>query len=101
MVKAKTKPNFTEGGMFFRILTFTIPIILTNLIQQLYSTADQIVLGQFSGNANAIGAIGSTSAMTSFVLNILLGCSVGASVMVAQSIGAKDDVAISRAVHTA
>lgn len=101
MTKAKTKPNFTEGGMFLRILTFTIPIILTNLIQQLYSTADQIVLGQFSGNANAIGAIGSTSAMTSFVLNILLGCSVGASVLVAQSIGAKDDVAISRAVHTA
>lgn len=100
-LKAKKKPNFTNGPMFFRILTFTIPIILTSIIQQLYGTADQIVLGQFSSNANAIGAIGSTSSMTNLVLNVLLGCSVGASVLVAQGIGAKNDDDISKTVHTA
>ena len=100
-VKTKVKTHFTEGPMFLRILIFTLPIILTNVIQQLYGTADQVILGHFSGNPNAIGAIGSTTSMTSLVLNFLLGCSVGASVTVAQSIGAKDNDQISRAVHTA
>ena len=64
MTKALKKPNFTEGPMFLRILTYSLPIILSNIIQIFYNTADRIVVGQFSGDPNAIGAIGSTATLT-------------------------------------
>ena len=101
MTRTLKKPNFTEGPMFFRILTYSLPIILSNIIQIFYNTADRIVVGQFSGDPNAIGAIGSTGTLTTLILNLVVGISVGISVTVAQSVGAGRDDDISRAVHTA
>lgn len=100
MTKALKKPNFTEGPMFLRILTYSLPIIISNIIQIFYNTADRIVVGQFSGDPNAIGAIGSTATLTTLILNLVIGISVGISVTVAQSVGAGRDDDISRAVHT-
>ncbi len=100
MTKALKKPNFTEGPMFFRILTYSLPIIISNIIQIFYNTADRIVVGQFSGDPNAIGAIGSTATLTALMLNLIIGTSVGVSVTVAQSVGAGRNEDISRAVHT-
>jgi len=100
MTKALKKPNFTEGPMFLRILTYSLPIIISNIIQIFYNTADRIVVGQFSGDPNAIGAIGSTATLTTLILNLVIGTSIGVSVTVAQSVGAGREDDISRAVHT-
>lgn len=100
MHRLKTNTSFTEGGLFFKILLFTLPIIATNLLNLLYNTADQIVVGQFSGDPNALAAVGSTGNLTSLIVNLLFGLSAGTSVIVARSYGARDKNAISRAVHT-
>lgn len=97
----KTKTNITEGPLFFPMLLFALPIILTGILQILYNMADNIVVGQFSGNPTALAAVGSTTSITNLVLNFLMGIASGAGIVVAQSFGAKDDRTLSRAVHTA
>ena len=100
MVTAKGKPNFTEGPIFFRLLLFTIPIILTGLLQVLYNIADNIVVGQFSGDPYALAAVGQTNTTNSFLINLIIGLSAGAGVVVAQLFGANRREEMSRAIHT-
>lgn len=97
----KTKLDLTNGPLFLPMLSFVLPIMLTGILQILYNMADNIVVGQFSGDPYALGAVGSTSSITNLVLNFIMGIASGAGVVVAQSFGAKDDRALSRAVHTA
>ena len=73
----------------------------TGVLQILYNMADNIVVGQFSGDPTALGAVGSTSSLTNLLTNLLIGVSVGTSVVVAQSFGAKNENMVSRTVHTA
>ncbi len=82
------------------MLLFTLPIMASSILQTLYNEADKIVVGQFSGDANALGAIGSTGSLTSLFVALALGLSVGAGVVVAQRFGAHEERALSRAVHT-
>ncbi len=100
MHRLKTNTTFTEGGLFFKILLYTLPIIATNLLTLLYNTADQIVVGQFSSDPNALAAVGSTGTLTNLIVNLLFGMTAGTGVIVARSYGAKDKEALSRAVHT-
>ncbi len=100
MHRIKTNAQFTEGGLFFKILIFTLPIIATNILTLLYNTADQVVVGQFSGDPNALAAVGSTGNLTNLIVNLLFGMTAGTSVIVARSYGAKDKEALSCAVHT-
>ena len=95
------KASLTEGALFSKMLYFAIPIMLTGILQLLYNTADNIVVGRFSGDPNALGAVGSTGSVTSLVINMLMGLSTGASVLVSQFFGAKNDSGVSRASHTA
>ena len=95
------KKNLTEGPLFWRMLLFALPIIATGVLQICYSMADNIVVGQFSGDPNALGAVGSTSSLTNLTVNLLFGIAGGASVVIAQSFGAGDDEVVSRTVHTA
>ena len=97
----KQKKSLTEGPLFFKITAFAIPIMLTGILQMLYSMADNIVVGQFSGDPNALGAVGSTSSLNNLILHLLLGLSTGSSVVVAQAFGAKREREVSRAAHTA
>ena len=97
----KTKMNLTEGPIFVPMLTFVLPIMITGILQILYNMADNIVVGRFSGDPTALAAVGSTSSLTNLVVNFLMGIASGAGVVVAQSFGARDDRALSRAVHTA
>ena len=101
MLSARKKRNFTEGPMFFKMLTFAIPIMLTGILQILYNMADNIVVGRYSGDPNALGAVGSTSSLNNLILALLIGTSAGTGVIVAQCIGARRDREVSRAVHTA
>lgn len=94
------KKNFTEGPIFFRLLLFTIPIILTGLLQITYNMADNIVVGNFSGDSQALAAVGQTGTYNSFVVNLILGLSTGAGVVVAQAFGANRKEDLSRAIHT-
>ena len=89
MVKTKRKVDFTEGPLFWRVIQFMIPIILTTMLQTLSDTADKIVVGQFSGDPNALGAIGSTTFISGLILNFLIGIGAGAGVVVAQAFGSK------------
>ena len=100
MVKVKGSRDFTSGPLFFPMLFFTLPIIATSVLQILYNAADKIVVGQFSGDAGAIGAIGSTSSLTSLFVALGIGLSIGAGVVIAQRFGAREERELSRAIHT-
>ncbi len=99
MKRLKGNTNFTEGGVFFKLLTFILPIVATNLLQVFYNAADMIVVS-FSHEENAVGAIGTTSAFINLIVNIFIGFSIGANVVVAREIGARNRERIQKAVHT-
>lgn len=97
---AKTKRDLTEGPLFLPMISFVIPVILTGMLQMLYNMADNIVVGQFSGDGLALAAVGSTSSLSNLIINLLMGIAGGAGVVIAQSFGAKELDRLSRAVHT-
>ena len=94
------KRDFTKGKIFGPMFTFALPIILTNLLQTTYNIADNVVVGKFSGDTLALAAVGTASSISAFVLNLVIGISVGAGVVVSQAYGAKDYEKVSRSVHT-
>ena len=94
------KKNFTSGPLFWRLTTYSIPIMLTGLLQILYGVADNVVVGQFSGDDLALAAISATGSLTNTIINLMLGFSLGAGILIAQYYGAKNYDSLSRAVHT-
>ncbi len=86
--------------LFHKILAFSLPLVLTNLLQILYNMADMIVVGRFSAVEGAVGAIGSTTSLINLINNFIFGIGAGATVLVAQAFGAHDRRAASRGVHT-
>ena len=83
--------DMTKGTPWKVILQFTLPMLIGNIAQQLYSTVDTIVVGQFAQNGdNAISAVGSALPILNMLLVLFIGISAGASVMVAQYFGAKN-----------
>lgn len=89
----------TEGSIFQKILFFSIPLILGNLLQQLYNTADSVMVGNFVGS-NALAAVGASSSMIYLLIAFSQGAAVGAGVIVAQYLGARNKKSVSDAVHT-
>lgn len=100
MLRVKDKGSLTDGPIFVRMILFVIPIILTGVLQVMYNMADNIVVGQFSGDPDALGAVGSTSSLTVLVTNVMISLSSGAGVVIAQFFGARDNDKVSRTVHT-
>ena len=98
--KNKRSRDFTEGPIFFKILLFVLPITLTGILQVLYNTADNVVVGRFSGDELALAAVGSTTYLTGLVTNFLIGIAAGSNVVVSRAIGAKDAERVENAVHT-
>lgn len=90
----------TEGALFSKMILFALPIMLTGILQLLYNSADSIIVGRFSGDPNALGAVGSTGSATGLLINMLMGLGAGTSVLVSQFFGAKNDNGVSRTVHT-
>lgn len=99
-MKNKSGMDFTEGPIFSKLAVFTIPLVLSSLLQQFYSTADQIIVGKFAGDT-ALAAVGATTFVINFILNLFIGLSVGATVTCAKFRGAKDAERTSQTVHTA
>ena len=100
-IAASPQPRrMTEGSIAKSLLLFAVPLILGNLLQQLYNTADSIIVGNFVG-ANALAAVGSSGSPIYMLIGFSQGVAVGAGVVVAQYLGAKDRVDTQLAVHTA
>lgn len=101
MTKTKGTKDFTKGPIFLPMLLFTLPLMATSILQLLYNSADKVIVGKFAPNGvMGLGAIGSTGSLTSLISALAIGLAVGAGVVVAQRYGARDDMALSRAVHT-
>lgn len=80
--------DMTEGTPWKKIVLFTVPMLLGNIAQQLYSTVDSIVVGKYVGD-NALAAVGSATPILNLLLVLFIGISIGASIMVSQYFGAK------------
>ncbi len=90
----------TDGNIQKQILVFAIPLILGNLLQQLYNTADSIIVGNFVGS-NALAAVGSSTSLICMLIAFGQGAAVGAGVIVSQYLGARQKNQVQDAVHTA
>ena len=89
--------DMTLGSPWKRILEFSIPMLLGNLAQQLYNTADSIIVGKFVGD-NALSAVGSAMPILNLLLALFVGIATGAGIVVSQSFGAKDRDGLTKAI---
>lgn len=99
MRKKNYEIDMCNGPLLGKIIIFSIPMILSGILQLLYNAADVIVVGRFTGST-ALAAVGSTGSLTSLIISLFMGLSVGTSVVVAQYYGAGDWKNVSQAVHT-
>ena len=95
----KKNKNLTEGPIWKGILLFAIPLILGNLLQQLYNTADMVIVGRFV-DSNALAAVGSSGTFIMRLISFCMGTSTGAGVVIAQYYGANHKERVQEAVHT-
>ncbi len=92
--------DLTEGSLVKKILWFSIPLIVSNLLQVLFNMTDIAVVGQFAGS-NALGSVGSTTTLVAMFTGFLIGVSGGINVLVALHYGAKDKNGLSQTIHSA
>jgi len=88
-----------EGVIWKQLLYFFIPILIGSAFQQLYNTADTIIVGQFVGK-EALAAVGATGTLINLLVGFFVGMSSGATVIISQFYGADNHNAVSKAVHT-
>ena len=89
--------DMTLGSPWKRILEFSVPMLLGNIAQQLYNTADSVIVGMYVGD-NALAAVGSASPILNLLLALFVGISTGAGIVVSQSFGARDREGLSKAI---
>ena len=89
--------DMTKGSPLKIFILFSIPLLIGNIFQQLYSMVDTIIVGRFVG-VDALAAVGSTGSMFFLVNGMILGLTSGFSVLVSQKFGAKDEDGIKKAV---
>lgn len=98
----KSSANMIEGPFLKKILAYTVPIMLTGILQLTFNAADLIIVGQFAEDGTlSIAAVSGTGALTNLIVNLFMGLSVGSGVTVAQALGAGHDKEVHRIVHTA
>ena len=88
--KAKKPINMLEGNIAKEMIRFAVPVILTGILQNLYNTADTIVVGNFGGTS-ALASVGATSTTTSLLVNVVINVFVGMNIMLARQLGAGDE----------
>ena len=97
---AKRNLNMLEGPLLPGIVSYTIPIILTSILQLLFNAADLVVVGRFCGSLS-VAAVGATGSITNLMVNFFIGLSIGAGVTVAHAIGSQEEDMLHKTVHTA
>ena len=91
--------DMTQGNPYSQIIAFALPIFLSQVFQQLYNTADTLIVGRSLGT-NALAAVSSSGTLIFLLVSFFNGTSMGAGVVVSKYFGAKDNDKISRAIHT-
>lgn len=99
MTKAEAG-DWLNGPVLPKIIVYTLPIILTGVLQLLFNAADLVVVGRFNGNLS-VAAVGATGTITNLIINLFIGLSMGAGVSMSHAIGAGNEPAMHRVVHTA
>ena len=92
--------DMCNGPILGKVLTYSIPLMLSGVLQLLFNAADVIVVGRFAGS-QSLAAVGSTSSLINLLINVFIGLSIGANVLVARYYGAKNDRDMSETIHTA
>lgn len=96
----KNDVDMRNGSLYTGILQFAIPVILTTLLQNMFHTADLIVVGQFCGSIS-VAAVTSTTSITALIVSLFTGISLGTGLTVARALGGQQEEDVSRCVHTA
>jgi len=94
-----TSTLMTEGTIWKRIITFAFPLFWGNLFQQLYNTADSLIVGNFLGDA-ALAAVSSSGSLIFLMVGFFNGISIVAGVVIARYFGARDICSLKKAIHT-
>lgn len=92
--------DMCSGPLMGKLLRFSVPLMLSGILQLLFNAADIVVVGQFD-SSDAMAAVGSTSSLNNLIVNLFLGLSAGGSVVVAQYFGMKSRQDVEETVHTA
>lgn len=92
--------DMCNGPLLGKIMIFSIPLMLSGVLQLLFNAADMVVVGRFAGN-EALAAVGSTSSLINLIVNVFIGLAVGANVLVARFYGANQKKELFETVHTA
>ena len=104
MKENKTKRSYEidmcSGPLFSKIVLFALPLMASGVLQLLFNAADIIVVGRFAGS-QSMAAVGSNGALINLMVNVFIGLSIGANVLVARYYGARDEKNLEETVHTA
>lgn len=99
MERTQSTTLLTEGPIWQRMTSFAIPLFLGNLFQQLYNTADSLIVGNFLGS-NALAAVSSSGSLIFLLVGFFNGIAIGAGVVIARYYGARQIPELQRAIHT-
>ncbi len=98
--KGSYEIDMVNGPLLGKIVRFAVPLGLSGILQLLFNAADIVVVGKFAGST-ALAAVGSTSSLINLIVNLFIGLSIGANVLVARCYGAGQKKDLKEAVHTA
>lgn len=96
---SKYNIDMCNGPLFSKIILFSVPLIMSGVLQLMFNAADLIVIGQFASH-ESMAAVGTTMFITNLIVNLFIGLSIGTNVLAANALGAQDRQGLRRAVHT-
>lgn len=99
-MKKSYEMDMCNGPILGKVLSYSLPLMLSGVLQLLFNAADVIVVGRFAGS-QSLAAVGSTTSLINLLINVFIGLSIGANVLVARYYGAKNEKDMSETIHTA
>ncbi len=99
-MQGKYEIDMSKGSIVKNMLLYTLPLALSGILQLIYNAADVVIVGRFAGG-NSLAAVGSTSSLINFIINVFVGLSIGVNVTMSRAIGAKDRRDMEEVSHTA
>ncbi len=97
--RGTVRMDMLHGGLLGKMLMFALPLAASSILQQLFNSVDVAVVGRFA-SSQALAAVGSNGSLISLLINLFVGVSVGANVVIGNYIGQKDDAGVYRSVQT-
>src|SRR5699024_1891354 len=99
-MKKSYEMDLCNGPILKKVLAYSFPLMLSGVLQLLFNAADVIVVGRFAGS-QSLAAVGSTTSLINLLINVFIGLSIGANVLVSRYYGARNDRDMSDTIHTA